>query len=475
MARRRDYANEWFGDSHAAGLILGQSALHIDEQLRGSLEVPTFIDQAVLRKSLETQLRQRLDAVRRHLRNAADWMAGDIDKMFRQYFERQPDVEAAARRIGLEYVGDERIEADAEQLWRWLKKVDPTLPVSKEKIRRRLIAEEVADVLAQRLEHDAMNEADDVIPDEMLLEILRDRKAWVEERKRMMVEQLDHVAPLVHERLLGAAKDGTLPVEALVVEERLAMLLVDVLDPLAYRFDDVYGEFDPEHHAVHLSAAIPYESEHAAGVLEQVYTHEVLHAISGQQELLVWTGMPEDEDDEVHKEQEYDRDGVQTRVGLRLSSGLKREQLDWEQSRRSRYLQWLNEAVTERLTQQISGIQEVNAYKLQREFLQRLIDAGLEEEVVKQAYFENDTRKEAGHRMPAMKELFDQTNKRFGRGFLLGLDALIRDGVKKSKERSIAAENNVISNLLRAWDKNRAIVIARAVKRGQRRQAPSGG
>lgn len=125
-----------------------------------------------------------------------------------------------------------------------------------------------------------------------------------------------------------------------------------------------------------------------------VYTHEMFHAVSG---VAVLGGK---ESPETIKELLFQRTGLLTQGKFR----------------------WLNEALTERLTLKVLGLDDSSSYELERELLQMMIDRGVPEELFTQAYFEDQ---KPGNGAPSLKKLIKVINKECGVRFLQDTDEAI--------------------------------------------------
>jgi hypothetical protein len=101
-----------------------------------------------------------------------------------------------------------------------------------------------------------------------------------------------------------------------------------------------------------------------------------------------------------------------------------------QESSLHRNFKWLNEAVTERIAMWLSGQDDSDCYKKERAELQKMIDAGVEESLFYEAYFESTDRsgvegKAAG--APAMRALLKAIVERFGPGYLKKIEQLFKE------------------------------------------------
>lgn len=92
---------------------------------------------------------------------------------------------------------------------------------------------------------------------------------------------------------------------------------------------------------------------------------------------------------------------------------------------------WLNEAVTEDITQEMMSNAGYSTYHQERELLRLLQTSGafeISNEVIRKAYFENfDTNLPAGRRIPHWKHLQKQLKEAYGEPILVKLDNIVRD------------------------------------------------
>ena len=220
----------------------------------------------------------------------------------------------------------------------------------------------------------------------------------------------------IRKLLNKASLDQTFPVSIKQIEERLSALKVVIINPEKTSFMEKWGDFDPKNHIIRLSNSIPEEYRF------QVFVHEVFHALSGQVEAHTIDNpdlYPFYSDDEFTYEYingEYNQ----------LKFGISFQKKYTESGKVTLDLSWLNEALTEHATHMLVG--KSYAYKNERKLLDLIIKHGnpqITQNTLYKLYFENYTLQRKGHQLPATKELFLETNKKFGQGFLLKLDKFI--------------------------------------------------
>lgn len=146
---------------------------------------------------------------------------------------------------------------------------------------------------------------------------------------------------------------------------------------------------------------------------EHIYTHEILHALSGRT-LVLRTDTPLE-----YMELEYMEFETQ-RIGFHFKN-----------VKQGRF-RWLNEAITEELTISLTGDKEERIYKQERNLYKLLRKKGkldIPEELFLAAYFENyDPSLPPGERIPQWKKLYGAINEAYEPGFLVRLDKMIQKG-----------------------------------------------
>lgn len=147
---------------------------------------------------------------------------------------------------------------------------------------------------------------------------------------------------------------------------------------------------------------------------EEIYTHEMFHALSGQT-IIKWG------DDEEMYEYDYQRSGLKI-------IGVKGERF-----------KWLNEAVTQSLAKELLPKTVDSIYKKERDLYDLLRIKGkepIDNKLFLNAYFENyDPTLPYGERIPEWKKLFATLDYAYYPGFLVKLDKFVKmNGVEKAIE-----------------------------------------
>lgn len=205
-----------------------------------------------------------------------------------------------------------------------------------------------------------------------------------------------------------------------ILHERLDNLEVTVLDGLTASFQEVSGDYDAHAHAIRIASNLSKE------FIWCVYVHEALHALSGKTEII-----------DFSKEFPDLLTSLDTKVGLDLST--KSTLIYSETNIKQPHLIWLNEAMTESVTMSLVGGKDMRIYKYERDLLDLLVSTGgIPRDVITKAYFENfEGERLPNHPTPALKQLFDVTNAKLGKRFLVNLDLWIRFQGTTTQKRSI--------------------------------------
>jgi hypothetical protein len=170
------------------------------------------------------------------------------------------------------------------------------------------------------------------------------------------------------------------------IDRRLEEVDIYFVDPLNYP-DDRLGDYSTKTD----TATIGFGSE--PGTWQEIYDHEMFHALSGKTILHDRENEDFDENDRALKFETQ-------RLGLSF--------------RRQRGLVWLNEAITETLAVDTRG--EGNHYVIERNQLKILLDNGMSMDIILRAYFE-DYNPDDPDRIPAWKTFVQRLNEIYpGRG-----------------------------------------------------------
>ena len=228
-------------------------------------------------------------------------------------------------------------------------------------------------------------------------------------------------------RLRSAIRSGLLPVP----EGRLAgvfhethVLLVDSAHP---SLEEVLGYYAHDRRLIGLSSILTDPHRFNASVLEKTVLHEYLHALEGRTYLagkigrdfdyaLNDFGLSEEELQEI-KDEEKNQPPRVSRIRGGLGFPLKKGRLEW-----------LNEAVTERIVDMLTDA-TLPSYKSYRATLAYLMEEGTEPiylDTFVQAYFE-DLDPRAAEKIPHWRALRKKINVAHGPGFFNAFDKAINE------------------------------------------------
>ncbi len=189
------------------------------------------------------------------------------------------------------------------------------------------------------------------------------------------------------ERALVAISNRDIPISQQLLERRLKETQIILSDPLV----DTSGAEYRDGVARASKALEPENRRHAV-------FHELTHAISGR-----IMGLRDHEGWEKYEEK---------KTGLHIQARRRDRWLPVEK------LRWLNEAVTEDLTLQLSGEDDKGAYVLERAELKNLIDQGVPRGTILQAYFESYDPEADGEKLPGWQAMVKNIRDVKGPGWL---------------------------------------------------------
>jgi hypothetical protein len=149
---------------------------------------------------------------------------------------------------------------------------------------------------------------------------------------------------------------------------------------------------------------------------EKIYTHEMLHALSGRSIVF-------------HPETLTDRQTIiNQRVGFRITPYTKSGIVSHRGKNRFR---WLDEAVTEDITQEMMANAGYSTYHQERELMRLLQTSGkftIDSDVIRKAYFENlDAAMPAGGRLPYWKALQKRLKEAYDEPILVKIDNIVNE------------------------------------------------
>lgn len=223
-------------------------------------------------------------------------------------------------------------------------------------------------------------------------------------------------------RLDQMVKNGVVDLKMPDMVNAINEFKVHLRDPLAQTLIETFGDTNSEHAIINLSFLLSPDIE------EEVYDHEMFHAVSGGATILV--SFPS-----MHKNV-VDKSGLVKQEGklMHVRSGLLFSSLDGEH-----HLHWLNEAATQDLTLTALEKKDGHAYIEEMELLNLLLTKGkfpISKTILYHSYFSRMESGEADEVGQSIKVFSDAVDQSYGvEGFLLKLDDYVqKHGLKDAIE-----------------------------------------
>lgn len=284
---------------------------------------------------------------------------------------------------------------------------------------------------------------DEKVSDELIALIIRTYVEHFERCQERFVKELPGLKNRFLKRCSSLIENGTIPLSTEQLQERLEGFTCRVADRIVMTFQEASGHFLPDLSMIELDAAL-LETDTAS--LEAVFTHEVLHAISGR------ISLKETFDDEFATEGVNDDVYKTQHIGLLF--GTER-------------FRWLNEAITEDVAWKLLKVDELfheerdrlGSYKIEQDLYHAIRTRGkqeIPEGMFFAAYFErNDEDRPAAKWRNATRDLIKTVNQAYEPGFMVKVDKFIV-GSKNKKERvkrikkviSLLEEGKPLSSIL---------------------------
>lgn len=417
--------------------VLGSEALELWRKLE-VLEPPTeeYGATASIIENTEQRFASKMAQLHLDLGKLAAERPEELEKFFESYFLKLKDAEALTRLLaettGLDYAHDEEFTSEVEERIAEAATKEPSRPGEeiREEERRKYIAHEAAAVLVDRYSFEAGE--DQPYPQELILPMVAYRMEMMERRATELKKEFSRQMIEFKGRIARFIEANGLPLDPAVVAERLDAVQCEVVDGWTAHLAETLGGYDSLTHRMRLSADLPQQE------IPGVFTHEAIHAVSGQTDLVTpdeWEGFLKTE---------------QTRVGLHFEPSFEQAVGPVPVPPERPRLTWLNEAVTEKLTLELLEQKQGGSYESERELLGLLIEKGIPQDVIWRAYFENYEEKKTGeHREPALRELFRKTNAVFGERFLVALDEFIRRSAPNKLEQGLGLDSGITRAVFR--------------------------
>lgn len=338
---------------------------------------------------------------------------GELQTLFQEYIATTSDIDALAKKMNIDYENMPELQKVVEK-----RMSDKKNKLSKEEIRKHIIIEDLAYMLAKKSKDSEIDS--ELVP--IVIAALEKHQHEMLKKEEEMRKDIPQLMEKFKKRIKKAAEKGIFPIDPEVLEERLGIVRFHIIDPIMSKLQNKYGDYSADTHTVRLSTNMQTTKESPNFIHKilhlfsnkddnkfSTFTHEVFHGLSGQSKITM-----------INKEYEDIRGSKVSRVGLNLH---KQKEIE---KKKTPSFTWLNEGLTEQAAVDLLERKESESYEPERELLQILIKHGVSRELLYKAYFDNYTIRKAGeHRTPALKELFVETNKKFGDRFLINLDQYI--------------------------------------------------
>ncbi len=367
------------------------------------------------------------------LEEAAHNAFGELQTLFQEYIARTSDSDTGglAKKMNIDYTNMPGLEKAVEK-----RMSDKKNKLSKEEIRKQIIIEDLAYMLAKKSKDSEIDS--ELVP--IVVAALERHQHEMLKKEEEMRKDIPQLMEKFKKRIKKAAEKGIFPIDPEVLEERLGIVRFHIIDPIMSKLQNKSGDYSADTHTVRLSTTTQTAKESPNFIHKilhlfsneddnkfSTFTHEVFHGLSGQSKITM-----------INKEYEDIRGNMVSRVGLNLH----KEGGTGERKRPS--FTWLNEALTEQAAVDLLDKKESESYEPERELLHMLIKHGVSRELLYKAYFDNYTiRKPGEHRTPALKELFVETNKKFGDRFLINLDRYISAQMAETGSDSKGVEHAI--------------------------------
>lgn len=265
-----------------------------------------------------------------------------------------------------------------------------------------------------------------------MIGVLRSHQEDFIARRKVLEQKIPVAKERARSLILSFIDSGRYKVDRKVAEQRMELLEFLVVDNIIAVMNGYSGWYWPSAH----TCEIPFDTL-KYGRFKHVIAHEMLHAVSGRTEQGFF-----------HSEFEEFDNFEATRSGLHFSQ-YDRLDMDYLQKRniemRRPILRWLNEAVTQSITLEITKGEDTGSYKNERQLLELLIKyGGISRDLVYNAYFENfDQSGDLKNPTPHLRELFTKLNKNCGDRFLVNLDTFIKSLSWRTVDDHRAVEETV--------------------------------
>lgn len=280
---------------------------------------------------------------------------------------------------------------------------------------------ELAKVLFKKIKSGDINDEDM----DLIVEANEEYKKEKKDELNKFVEQLKKEFISLLSKVLSEYLDEEKSEEIIQYsKKRLSQVDFSVVTYLNYNFYsdnlDTKGVYIFENDSI----LIPIESLESIARIEEneeriknTLVHEILHSISGNS---------------IRQDLENpERNKLGLTFNTRNLEPTQGRSINYEKG--VNYFRWLNEAITQKLSDEISGIESKNIYENEKEVLESLKSGGLDMNLLMKAYFESiksrEKNDEKQHRLPETNNFFKHINKEFGKRLFFYLDLAIKEGL----------------------------------------------
>ncbi len=255
----------------------------------------------------------------------------------------------------------------------------------------------------------------DDIPPEMIAKILRLRLVSNERREKILNEKLGEMLGEVKKQIIEGIKQGIVKRTEEEVDKIISSFSFKTFDPF-FIGHTAYALHNASIRVIELATDVNVEQA------PHFILHEIMHSLSG----ITILGEKNPIDDKVDTI-------TNQRVGLMFFG------FDHESGKlNGRKLDWINEAVTEEITMNLSG-KSVNVYSVERRKLKKLYELGVDREIIYNAYFE-DYNPDDPERVPHWKKFVAELKKIFPDMSVLQalehVSSLVEEEIKNEKTQS---------------------------------------
>jgi hypothetical protein len=252
---------------------------------------------------------------------------------------------------------------------------------------------------------------DGVLPDELHERLLRIHTENFKKKQAEFEKKLPRLLKSVRANLLTGIQKKQLPITKELIETRLSETTIRLQDALRAHLKELWGEYIPHTGNIYIAENVP------DNYIKETLTHEVFHALSGRTAFLE-RYMDEENENEPAFDGTFDSVAHQ-----RTGAGFYEDPFGSIER-----LGWLDEAITERLTMQLTKA-STGSYPQERLLLDLLLSRGkhpVDPHFFVDAYFENYEPSNP-EKVPAWKTMVFVITKSYRPGFLVEIDKIVQE------------------------------------------------